>query len=298
MLGRLGYRPRGEGFAHDGGRRVIFLGDFVDRGPQVGRVLRIVRAMVDAGDAFAVIGNHEFNAIAYHTPDADRPGEFLRPHSRKNVEQHYETASQLGGEVGRWVDWFRTLPPTFDRDGVRAVHACWDEEAIAALDRALNRAVAGGGWTDAVMADAARPGGPLYAAADVVLKGREADLPPGVSYADKGGHERHRMRCKWYRRPTTATTFGEYSLSGQPLPCDATLTDGVVAAARPYPADGPPVFVGHYWLSGDRPAVLADNVACLDYSVAKRGMLCAYRWDGERQLSDEKFVTVPAVDAG
>ena len=37
---------------------------------------------------------------------------------------------------------------------------------------------------------------------------------------------------------------------------------------------------------------LADNVACLDFSVAKGGFLCAYRWNGEQKLSNENFVWV------
>jgi hypothetical protein len=52
------------------------------------------------------------------------------------------------------------------------------------------------------------------------------------------------------------------------------------------------VFLGHYWLSAERPTILADNVACLDFSVAKGGFLCAYRWDGEQQLSNDSFVWV------
>jgi hypothetical protein len=35
----------------------------------------------------------------------------------------------------------------------------------------------------------------------------------------------------------------------------------------------------------------------VDYSVAKGGMLCVYRWDGEAELCDTHFVTVPAFDA-
>ncbi len=41
------------------GRRAIFLGDLVDRGPRCPDVLRLVKGMVDAGTAFCVIGNHE-----------------------------------------------------------------------------------------------------------------------------------------------------------------------------------------------------------------------------------------------
>lgn len=41
------------------GRRAIFLGDLVDRGPHVLDTVRIVRNMVAAGTAFCVAGNHD-----------------------------------------------------------------------------------------------------------------------------------------------------------------------------------------------------------------------------------------------
>ncbi|MBA4192406.1 MAG: hypothetical protein C0467_30940 [Planctomycetaceae bacterium] len=52
------------------------------------------------------------------------------------------------------------------------------------------------------------------------------------------------------------------------------------------------MFLGHYWLSTERPEVLAENVARLDFSVAKGGFLCAYRWQGEQKLSNKNFVRV------
>ena len=58
-----------------------------------------------------------------------------------------------------------------------------------------------------------------------------------------------------------------------------------------YPLDAPPVFVGHYWMEGE-PAPLKSNVACIDYSAVKYGRLVAYRMDGERALSRDKFVWV------
>jgi protein phosphatase len=45
--------------AHPDGRRVVFVGDLVDRGPDSPGVLRLVMGMVGAGHAFAVPGNHE-----------------------------------------------------------------------------------------------------------------------------------------------------------------------------------------------------------------------------------------------
>lgn len=41
------------------GRKAIFLGDLVDRGPKVPQVLKLVMSMVAAGDAFCLPGNHD-----------------------------------------------------------------------------------------------------------------------------------------------------------------------------------------------------------------------------------------------
>lgn len=67
LLQSLGYDlvTRGpEGFRdyqveHPGGRKLIFLGDLVDRGPRAPDVLRLVMAMVEAGRAYCVTGNHD-----------------------------------------------------------------------------------------------------------------------------------------------------------------------------------------------------------------------------------------------
>ena len=48
-------------------RQMIFVGDFIDRGPQQPEVLQIARSMCEAGVAKAVMGNHEFNAIGWAT---------------------------------------------------------------------------------------------------------------------------------------------------------------------------------------------------------------------------------------
>lgn len=66
----------------------------------------------------------------------------------------------------------------------------------------------------------------------------------------------------------------------------------VVQVAVPYPEEAKPVFIGHYWLNGSQPNLLHRNIACVDWSVAKSGFLCAYRWDGERELDDQKFVWI------
>jgi polynucleotide kinase-phosphatase len=65
LLATLGYKltadetGRASGARHPDGRRAIFLGDLVDRGPDTPGVLRLVMGMVRDGDALCVPGNHE-----------------------------------------------------------------------------------------------------------------------------------------------------------------------------------------------------------------------------------------------
>lgn len=288
LLEALGYRKAQGAYQHSE-RKVVFLGDFIDRGPKIRQVLEIVRPMIEAGGALAVMGNHELNALAYHTEDQDSPGEHLRRRSPKNEKQHRATLEQLTSkELRFYLDWFRTLPMWLDLDGLRAVHACWDERATAQIAAAHRKH---GGITTEFLHSACRKGESLFAPVEVVLKGKEGKLPDGAFFQDKDGHVRTEIRTRWYLSPS-GHTYRTYALQSDEIACDLRLDEAVAAAATPYPAAAKPVFVGHYWLSANRPEVLADNVACLDYSVAKCGFLCAYRWAGEMVLSNENFVWV------
>lgn len=60
LLGNLGYARQGDApFHHPHGRRAVFVGDLVDRGPDSPGVLAIVMDMVEAGSARCVVGNHD-----------------------------------------------------------------------------------------------------------------------------------------------------------------------------------------------------------------------------------------------
>ena len=65
LLEKLGYVRDNDRwqFAHPQGRRVIFLGDVVDRGPRILDTYRIVRAMVDSGNALGLPGNHDVKLV-------------------------------------------------------------------------------------------------------------------------------------------------------------------------------------------------------------------------------------------
>jgi len=61
LLDRLGYDPAAR--RHPAGRKAVFLGDLVDRGPDVTGVLRVVMGMVASGGALCVPGNHEIKLL-------------------------------------------------------------------------------------------------------------------------------------------------------------------------------------------------------------------------------------------
>ncbi len=73
LLRRLGYRrssPRAP-FVHASGRRAVFVGDLVDRGPRVVQSVLIVMRMVRAGSALCVPGNHEIALLDKLEGDPD-----------------------------------------------------------------------------------------------------------------------------------------------------------------------------------------------------------------------------------
>lgn len=284
LLRSMDYRDTDGAWRHPG-RQAIFVGDLVDRGPEQVATAMLVRRMVDAGHARCLMGNHEFNAVAWITPDPDLPGEFLRPHSKAgNRHQHAAFLAEVEGRPihRELTDWFRTLPLWIEEPGLRVVHACWHALSIAWLDpRCSPEHVL---HSDLYVAGS-RKGNPAYAAIETVCKGIEVPLPEDCTFVDKDGTVRREVRIRWWE--TELSTYRQAAI-GPPeltermpdLPFPETL--------RPQPYEGPPVFFGHYWLTGE-PRVLGKNAVCLDYSVGKGGPLIAYRWEGEQRLKAEGF---------
>lgn len=58
LFDELGYRSTFGRYYHPAGRKAVFLGDLTDRGPQSLKCFWLVKAMVDAGNALYVPGNH------------------------------------------------------------------------------------------------------------------------------------------------------------------------------------------------------------------------------------------------
>jgi len=295
LLHKLGYRERWGIWRYpDQGRKAIFVGDYIDRNKNARRVMDIVKRMEEHDEALAVMGNHEFNAVAYHTPDPDRPGEYLRPHSEKNRFQHrifLEEMEESKAAHDEAIAWFRTLPMWLDLGEVRVIHASWVARHHAVVEREADPEAH---LSDALLAKGSRKGTEEFEAVECLLKGLEVQMPAGASYRDGYGQVRTKARIRWWLQEAPALLRDAILASPSMVEEIGDVAwQGAWPADAGYAADAPPVFIGHYWMDGE-PEPLAPNVACVDYSAARPGnKLVAYRWDGEQRLSKGKFVSVP-----
>jgi polynucleotide kinase-phosphatase len=124
LLDRLGYVVGEDGVRrHPEGRKAVFLGDLVDRGPRVVDVLRTAMAMVEAGSALAVPGNHDVKLV-----------KALRGRNVQVKHGLAQSLAQLEGETpefrARVADFLDGLVSHYVLDGGRLVvaHAGMKEE--------------------------------------------------------------------------------------------------------------------------------------------------------------------------
>lgn len=300
LLKELGYQARHCAWRHPD-RTAIFVGDFIDRGEKGVETVQIARGMVDAGSALAVMGNHELNAIAWHMPDRQQPGEYLRPRhtapwGEKNRKQHQAFLAQVESDEALHkdiIDWFLTLPLWLDLAELRVVHACWHAPFMAWLSprlhkgRYLTRELMVGATdepSDESQKDDANPS--LFKAVEVLTKGIEIALPTPHTFIDKDGIVRTRVRARWW--DAEATTYKQISRMSdkerQALP-----DIDVPPHARLLPSVEKPIFFGHYWMTG-APQLQSPTAVCVDYSAGNGGPLVAYRWDVGGPLSAGQFV--------
>jgi hypothetical protein len=290
LLNKLGYSWIDGCYRHSE-RRVIFLGDFIDRGPKQREVLQTVIPMVQQGSALAVMGNHEFNALAFHTQHPELAGNWLRPRNNKNIQQHLRFLDEYVSnqeELANVLEFFFSLPLWLDLGGLRVVHACWEPRHVEYLGNE-GLLTPDNLMTQELLVKANNKGSPEYDAIEALLKGVEYELPPGEFFRDKDGHNRTAVRTRWW---TNEDCFlRDVALPPGVLDDTTGKLEILGSELVGYPPSEKPVFIGHYWLKGI-PERLAENVACIDYSVAKGGKLVAYRWEGENQLYDENFIYV------
>jgi hypothetical protein len=301
LLDALGYR----GVYRHPERTAIFVGDLIDRGEHQLQVLQTVKAMVDAGAAHIVMGNHEFNAIAWATnhPETGRP---LREHTAHNETQHEAFLALPKEEQAYYVEWFTTLPLWLDLGAIRVVHACWHRESMDVVMAATQGS--GRLSTLELLVEANREGSDLYNAVEVLLKGPEIPLPEhGMEpYWDhKANKPRTDARIRWWDHeastlPEVAELRTAKSKNGDDYPTyerrevnDPTYLGYVYT-------DQVPLFYGHYWRewAPTHRDEWTTYTACVDFSAVRGGTLVAYRWSGEPEIQWQNYIPHdPAVVA-
>jgi len=136
LLFNLGYQPDGY---HPQGRKLVFVGDLFDRGPNSPAVLKIVRPIIEAGNGQLVLGNHELNLLRGERKDGNdwfwdealpRDGKY-EPYERLLPPQRNELISFL-----------EQMPLILQRDDIRIVHAAWHDPSLDKLKQAPSIPVA------------------------------------------------------------------------------------------------------------------------------------------------------------
>ena len=260
-------------------RRLVFVGDLCDRGPDSPGVIRFVRDLVMRGRAQCVLGNHELNLLRAESKHGNRW--FTNPaHEEQRREFATSAAIDPAHKQGA-LAFFASLPVALERPDLRVVHAAWHTPSIDAL-RGFDDTIAAFDFyeriTNAAIAE-------IASAADAELVGRDL-------------HERART-------PPLLPNVAERDVihqNGNPV---RVATSGLErAATRPFWASGKwrmvdrerwwqdydtpvPVVIGHYWrnaaplLSGNKPDAFdgapktawagpLQNVYCVDFSVGGR----------------------------
>ena len=315
LLHRLDYSPEG---AHPENRKLVFVGDLIDRGPDSVAVVEQVRRMVDAGNAQCVLGNHELN-ILRDSKKHDNNWYFFDPSNPTNG-QRVANADERA-TIRRF---FAGLPLALERDDLRVVHACWHAESIERMKKASRD-----DWDVANQYRQFREDTDRKLEANGLLKQfrkEELEYDALVNY----GHNDHKTH---WSEPKMLPGYASVNEARQMENPVAVMTSGEERAAeRTYPAGGKfrfvnrvpwwndyheerAIIIGHYWRLADmsvedKPRATAidlfsnaradqwlgarNNVYCVDFSVGGRASghlheicrLAAVRWPEGRVMFD------------
>jgi len=268
LLKQLGYTPAA---THPQNRRLLFLGDYIDRGPYNYQTILLIRRLVKKKRALALMGNHDLNAVLFYTRSA-YTGSWIRPHTQKNRTQHATLLKEIRSYRKRkQVVRFLRSCPLFYQDGKsRFVHACWDDAAVALITEQL-------GGSKLSAADVQRftdNQAPFTRAVYTLLKGKTTDVGLSQKVYDQDGTQRKQLRIAWWlaqpkswQELIVAAPSVKQMLPNTPLP-DSLQTG--------YPPTAPPVIFGHYSQSTAEQKRSA-NALCLDYAITQNGVIACLR---------------------
>ncbi len=286
LLTEMGYQSI-KGIWRHPVRKAIFVGDFVNRGPEIRETLLLVRGMVESGSALAVLGNHEYASILYHIKDDN--GTFMSRHIAGNRNQIQKTLTVFKNFDEEWIShlkWMRTLPFFLDLGEIRIAHAYWNDLEIAKLKEYLPE----GRLKKKFLREMHEKRPDMAVIVYKLLKGLEFKCPKDLIIKCSKGLSRKVFTLNWWTSPTDKT-FRQLYFGNKFILPDYHFPVELAPVYEPYAPDQPIVFFGHYCLS-EGAEILQPNICCVDSCVDTTGKLSAYRWSEEKTLLAGNIIVV------
>jgi predicted kinase len=123
LIEPMGYRLDSAGvLRHPDDRKLLFLGDWIDRGPDSVACLRMVHRAVADGGHFAVLGNHEVKVMrGYRNWVKDQTIPKLPLAGMETLTKLWTQSTPK--ETEQWMKWMRKLPPLYQHQRFLFCHA-------------------------------------------------------------------------------------------------------------------------------------------------------------------------------
>ena len=107
-----------------GFKRLIFLGDYVDRGPRSREVVERLIGLDRLDSVVCLLGNHEKMFVDFADSEGKRGDMFLSNGGRETVESYLDGAGELDlATMSRHASWMSSLPLWFEDERRVYVHA-------------------------------------------------------------------------------------------------------------------------------------------------------------------------------
>lgn len=286
LLLQLGYTKGENGYSHPE-RKAIFAGDFINRGPQIRKAVKIVRKMVENGNALAILGNHELNTLVI---DALEKEDKAKKNGGKDLPVIPELIKDYSSFEKEWkshIKWMKSLPLFLEMENFRVVHACWSDEAVEYLKMNLPQGKLKGKILRSLHQ---KPESEVSKRIWLLTKGVYFKMPGDLKIKNNKGVSPRSFRTKWWENPD-GKSFGDINFESKYNLPDYTIPKQILPPYFPYSENQPPLFFGHY-CRGEGPFIIQPNLCCTDSCVTGTKVLTAYRWNGNQKVSEEGLLQV------
>ena len=218
LMHHLGYDEHG---SHPDNRKLVFVGDLTDRGPDSLAVVNLVQALTERQLAQCVLGNHELNILLDQRKYDN--GWF---YGEEFSDNGYIVPQALANSASRdrVLKFFQSLPIALEREDLRVIHACWNSAMIQSLEETKDAISLINQHADLITKRTEHSG---FDQVDISLEhqnqnpvrrltsGPEERIPAPFFAS---GKTRHEQRIQWWNDYNeTFCVFGHYSIpDGKP----------------------------------------------------------------------------------